>query len=111
MNRVRVEIFLSMHEDGAVVASFSKAQCAPPRAWHSSGGIRPRRGKPANSRSGLRLVYRGLDTPDLKEAKPPAATCPGRARGARGSLLRGVPQDYPFATASDQFFATAAKSA
>jgi hypothetical protein len=39
MNRVGVELFLSMHEDGAVVASFSKAQCAPPRAWHASGGI------------------------------------------------------------------------
>ena len=43
--------------------------CAPPPALRGSGVIRASGMRPANSRSGLRLVHRGFDTRDLKEAK------------------------------------------
>ena len=43
--------------------------CARPRASPGSGATRAAPRGPRPARAGLRLVHRGFDTPDLKEAK------------------------------------------
>jgi predicted ATPase len=82
MHRVRGELFLSMHDDGAAEASLRKAinvaqnQCAKTwelRAAMSLACLWRDQGKVSEARELLAPVYgwftEGFDTRDLKEAK------------------------------------------
>jgi class 3 adenylate cyclase/tetratricopeptide (TPR) repeat protein len=82
MHRVRGELFLSMHDDGAAEASFRKAinvaQHQSAKTWElrasmSLARLRRDQGKTLEARELLAPVYgwftEGFDTRDLKEAK------------------------------------------
>ena len=82
MHRVRGELFLSMHDDGAAEASFRKAinvaQHQSAKTWELRASTSVARfwrdqGKPQQARELLAPVYgwftEGFDTRDLKEAK------------------------------------------
>ena len=82
MHRVRGELFLSMHDDGAAEASFRKAinvaQHQSAKTWELRASMSLARlwrdqGKAQQARELLAPVYgwftEGFDTRDLKEAK------------------------------------------
>ena len=82
MHRVRGELFLSMHDDGAAEASFRKAinvaQHQSAKTWELRAAMNLARlwrdqGKVRDARELLAPVYgwftEGFDTRDLKEAK------------------------------------------
>jgi predicted ATPase len=82
MHRVRGELFLSMHDDGAAEASFRKAinvaQHQRAKTWELRAAMSLARlwrsqGKVQQARELLAPVYgwftEGFDTRDLKEAK------------------------------------------
>ena len=82
MHRVRGELFLSMHDDGAAEASFRKAinvaQHQSAKTWELRAAMSLARlwrdqGKVQQARELLAPVYgwftEGFDTRDLKEAK------------------------------------------
>ena len=82
MHRVRGELFLSMHDDGAAEASFRKAinvaQHQSAKTWELRAAMSMARlcrdqGKRDEARDLLAPIYgwftEGFDTSDLKEAK------------------------------------------
>jgi predicted ATPase len=82
MHRVQGELFLSMHDDGAAAASFSKAitvaQHQSAKTWELRAAMSMARlwrdqGKRNEARELLAPVYgwftEGFDTLDLKQAK------------------------------------------
>jgi predicted ATPase len=94
MHRVRGELFLSMHDDGAAEASFRKAinvaQHQSAKTWELRAAMSLARlwrdqGKTVEARELLAPVYgwftEGFDTRDLKDAKALLSMLSERAGG------------------------------